>query len=508
MEFSKNQRRILALWFCQLQTDRLQRHRPAVPNALPLVVVEKIKGAMRIVAADAWATRLQLHAGLPLANARAMVPELEVVVADAAKDQELLTKLADWCDRFTPLVALDPPDGLLLDMTGTAHLFASEAEVLKRITAHLAKSKIVAQGAIAGTAIAARALAHQRDGTIVAEGGEAEVMAKLPIAALPLDAITAHAFRRAGLKTIGQAYGRKRSEIVSRFGATTLSILDEAMGNRASPITPRTPPPDYWQEQNFAEPIATDNVIRATIDDLTQRLAATMEQQGQGARRMEAVFFRADGQLRRIAIEMARPTRDAKVVDRLFQERLSALADPLDPGFGFDLIRLTAARVEQMESGVNSFDSDAQNESELAFLIDRLATRYGAENILRFQPVDTHIPELAWAATPAQSLAKTEMAWEMTRQKGEAPRRPLRLFHRPEPATLLLGGRQFYWRKVRHDVAKFEGPERIAAEWWRFDVTQPTRDYYRLEDEQGRRFWLYRDVGKEPPLWFVHGVFA
>jgi protein ImuB len=506
MEFSKNQRRILALWFCQLSTNRVQRHRP--DSHLPLVVVEKIKGALRIVAVDPLAAHMGLHIGQPLANARAMVPALEVVVADPAKDQALLEKLADWCDRFTPLVALDPPDGLLLDISGTAHLFSSEAELLKRINAHLVKSKIAAQSAIAGTAIAARALAHQRNGVIVAEGGEAEVMAKLPIAALPLDMITAHAFRRAGLKTIGQAYARKRSEIVSRFGATTLSILDEAMGNRVSPITPRTPPPDYWQEQNFAEPIATDNVIRATLGDLTRSLAGIMEKQGEGARRMEAVFFRADGQLRRIAIEMARPTRDHHVVDRLFQERLSALADPLDPGFGFDLIRLTAARVERMENGASSFDSDIQNETELAFLIDRLATRYGGQNILCFQPVDTHIPELAWASIPAQSLAKTEVAWQMTRQKGEAPRRPLRLFQRPEPASLLLGGRQFYWRKVTHAVFKLEGPERIAPEWWRYDVAPPARDYYRLEDAEGRRYWLYCDVGGESAQWFVHGVFA
>ena len=501
----------MALWFCRLQTDRLQRHRPTAPNPLPLVVVEKIKGALRLVAADPLAGHMGLYVGQPLANARAMVPELEIAVADGAKDQELLSRLADWCDRFTPLVAFDRPDGLLLDITGVAHLFSGEAALLKRLRSHLGKGKIASQSAIAGTAIAARALAHQRDGMIVEAGKEADAMAPLQIAALPLDAITAHAFRRAGLKTIGQAYMRKRTEIVSRFGATTLAILDEAMGQRASPIMPRTPPPDYWKEQNFAEPIATDNVIRATLTDLAKDLGHVMEQQGEGARRMEAVFFRADGNLRRIAIEMARPTRDAAVIDRLFQERLSALADPLDPGFGFDLIRLSAARVERMVSGAQSFDSDVQTESELAFLVDRLATRYGSANVVRFQPVDTHIPEAAWACVPAQFSTENDTVWEMTRQKGEAPRRPLRLFQRPEPVSLFLspqGPQQFFWRKVKHDVAKFEGPERIAMEWWRYDVTPSARDYYRLQDEQGRHYWLYCDVGREPPQWFMHGVFA
>ena len=283
----------------------------------------------------------------------------------------------------------------------------------------------------------------------------------------------------------------------------------QALGHGGQPLSPRLPLPDYWKEQGFAEPIATEEVIRATLKSLAAALSGVLEQRGEGARRLEAVFFRADGAVRRIAIEMGVPTREPVVIERLFREKLDTLADPLDPGFGFDLIRLSASRVERAQCEVADFDASINEKADISFLVDRLATRFGSQRILAFQPNDTHIPEAAWVAVPAQYAQPSKLPWKKIREPGDAPRRPLRLFTRPEPVTLLTtieGSQHLRWRKVQHAVTHCEGPERIAMEWWRHETPQPARDYFRLEDGEGRRYWLYR--AGVPPQWFLHGVFA
>lgn len=505
-----SRKRIVALWFPRLPTDRLQRRgkRQAV-EAPPLVVVAKVDNALRLSAVDRKATSLGLAIGQPLANARAMLPALTVVAANEPDDVKLLTRIADWCDRFTPHVALDGPRGLLLDVTGAAHLFGGEQALLNRIRESLKAQGLAVRGAMAGTAVAARAFARYRDGAVIEPGEEAEMMALLPVAALNLDHLTTHAFRRAGLKTVGQVASRKRAEMTARFGAGMVAILDQALGKSTQPLSPRLPVPDYWKEQGFAEPIATEEVIRATLRSLAADLGDVLEKRGEGARRLEAVFFRADGALRRIAIEMGVPTREPAVIERLFREKLDTLADPLDPGFGFDLIRLSASRVERAQGEVADFDASIHEKADIGFLVDRLATRFGSQCILAFQPNDTHIPEAAWAAVPAQYVQASKLPWKKLRAPGDAPRRPLRLFTRPEPVTLLTaleGSQHLRWRKVQHAVAQCEGPERIAMEWWRHETPQPARDYFRVEDGEGRRYWLYR--AGVPPQWFLHGVFA
>jgi protein ImuB len=473
------------------------------------VVVAKVDNALRLSALDRKATSLGLAIGQPLANARAMLPALKVVAANEPDDLKLLIRIADWCDRFTPYVALDGPRGLLLDVTGAAHLFGSEQMMLNRIRKSLQAQGFAVRGAMAGTAIAARAFARYRDGTVIAPGEEAKAIAPLPIAALNLDPVTAHAFRRAGLKTVGQAAGRKRTEITVRFGAGMVATLDEALGQAGKPISPRLPLPDYWKERGFAEPIVTEEIIRATLKSLAAALSGVLEQRGEGARRLEAVFFRADGAVRRIAIEMGVPTREPVIIERLFREKLDMLADPLDPGFGFDLIRLSASRVERAACEVVDLDASINEKADISFLVDRLATRFGSQRILAFQPNDTHIPEAAWAAVPAQYVQPSKLPWKKIRGAGDAPRRPLRLFTRSEPVTLLAtasGTQHLRWRKMQHVLTQCEGPERIAMEWWRYETPPPSRDYFRVEDCEGRRYWLYR--AGVPPQWFLHGVYA
>jgi protein ImuB len=454
---------------------------------------------------------------MPLANARAMLPTLKVTAADKPTDRKLLERIADWCERFTPLVALDPPRALLLDITGVAHLFGGEAAMLEQVRSSFAKQSFAVRGAIAGMTAAARALARYKDGVIAPSDEEATFIAPLPIEALNLDPVTTHALRRAGLKTVGQVARRDRTELTARFGAGMVFTLDNALGRVEQPISPRIPPPDYSVEHQFAEPIVTQDAALTVLKALAARLAAMLEEYGNGARRLEAGFFRVDGVVGRIVIETAKPTREPAVIERLFREKLDALTDPLDPGFGYDLIRLGASRVERADLETIGFDGNANAEKEISCLVDSMAARFGSRRILTFQPNDTHIPESVAVAVPAQYAKPTKAKWEMIRDRGEAPRRPLRLFAQPEPVDVIAEVPEgpplrFRWRRALHTVAFAEGPERIAMEWWRHQEPQPTRDYFRVEDKEGKRFWLYRSgiYGRETTVarWFMHGLFA
>jgi protein ImuB len=471
---------------------------------------------LRLSAIDRKAAASNLAIGMSLADARAMIPDVTVVEADEDADRALLDSIAEWCDRYTPLVALDPPHGLLLDVTGVTALFGGECALLGTIKSALRKQGFAVRAALAGTSAAARALAHYADGAIAAPGEEAQAVAPLPVASLNLDASIQHALKRAGLKTIGDVAQRQRTELAKRFGSEMVASLDCALGRAEKPISPRRPLPDTSAEHRFADPVTNDAVIRESILVLGKALAEVLESRGEGARALVASFFRADGAVRRIGIETGKPLRDAVLIERLFRERLDALADPLDPGFGFDLIRLEASRTERFDSETAAL-TDSNEDKEIAILIDRLSARFGAERVLRFLAQDTHIPEAASAVIPAQYSKPASIAWEKLRGASEAPKRPLRLFAKPELIEVIAEvpdgpPLRFRWRRLLHAVARAEGPERIAMEWWRAQTPQPTRDYYRVEDSEGRRFWLYRDglFARETdrPRWYVHGLFA
>ena len=470
------------------------------------MVVAKIDNAMRLTAVDRKASALGLSAGMALANARAMLPALKAMAANEPADLRLLERIADWCDGFTPFVALDAPDGLLLDVTGAAHLFGGEAAMLDQLRTRLKQQGFAVQAALAGTRVAARALARYGNGTVVPPGCDAAAMAPLPIEALELGAAVSHAFRHAGLKTIAQVASRGRAELTARFGAKMVFTLDAALDRAEEPISPRLPLPDVAAERRFAEPVLTEETILSTLKALGETLSQMLERRGEGARRLDAAFFRADGAVRRIAVETGAPTRDPAVIERLFREKLGALADPIDPGFGFDLIRLGAPRTERCAPEALGFHARAEEEKQIRLLADRLGARFGAHRVIAFQPGDTHIPEAGFLALPAQYAKPAKRTWEKIRKAQEAPRRPLRLFASPEPIDVSQTETSFgfRWRRARHVATRLEGPERIAMEWWRHQTPAPSRDYFRLEDEEGRRFWLYR----EETRWFLHGVFA
>jgi protein ImuB len=490
------------------------------------VVVAKEHNAILLHAIDEAAIRAGLSIGLPLANARAICPELVVYDADPAADAKTLNDIADWCDRFTPLVALDPPYGLFLDITGCAHLFGGERALLQIVTNALGRRGFAVSAAISGTSIAARTLTRHTSGKIIAAGDEARAVGPLPIAALGAgDAITS-GLRRAGLKTIGDVAARAPHEISARFGSAFTTLLAHALGQGDAPISPRKPLPDYIVEKRFPEPVATDTVIALTLSSLARMLVTAMDRQGKGARQLEASFFRTDGAVRSIVVETGRPVTRPEMIERLFRERLDALNDPLDPGFGFDLIRLAAGRTEIVVQQQRDLDATVHDNDKLSDLIDRIAARIGGKRVVVHLPLESHIPERAALAVPAQHhlAAATQAVWP-ERAAGEPPLRPLRLFDRPEPikvpfATVPDGPpHQFTWRRALHAVVRVEGPERIAMEWWKRDGKSLTRDYFRVEDAEGQRFWIFRDGLYESELrdeagepvaadWYVHGLFA
>lgn len=444
-----------------------------------------------------------------------MAQPLTIVPADEKADATLLEKIADWCDRFTPLVTLDAPDGLFLDITGAAHLFGGEAAMLATVTGLIARQGFAVTGAIAGTSLAAHALARHVPGTIVPPGKEAEAIAPLSIAALDCDDKALRALRHAGLKTIGMVAQRQISELAERLGKNFIVRLRVLLGAEEQPLQPRRPLPDLMAEQRFAEPIVSEDSIAASLFGLAQSLSGIMEREGKGARLLEAAFFRADGKVERIAVRSGAPLRDPKVILRLLRQKLDALADPLDPGFGFDLIRLEALLAEETKPVTASFDSNENARRQIAFLVDRLAARFGEHRVQRFVPQDTHIPEAASVTVPAQNR-DFDSAWKVKRRPGDPPRRPLRLLEKPEeikanfPVAPDGPPRFFTWRECRFDVARAEGPERIAMEWWRRKGL--TRDYFRVETKDGQRFWLYRDgLYKEEGFrdrWYMQGIFA
>ena len=481
-------------------------------------MVAKQNNALQIAALDEAAVRFGLEIGLPLANARAVCPDMQIFDTDETADAQTLSDIADWCDRFTPLVALDPPHGLFLDITGCAHLFGGEASLMQKLCDELTRLGFIVSAAVAGTSVCARTISHHVHGRIVGKGEEAAAIKSLPIYTLGADDTTTRALRRAGLKTIGDVASRAPAELAARFGAAFTTLLACAQGESDQPISPRKPLPDYIVEKRFAEPVVTDTVIAAALSGLGHMLISAMERHGKGARTLEAQFFRTDGIVRTIMVEAGQPVTKAAVIDRLFREKFDALADPLDPGFGFDLVRLSARRTDLVVQQQNDLDSNIHNNDELAALIDRIAARIGGRRILVHLPADTHIPERASMAVPAQrALASAAQAVWQERIVDEPPLRPLRLFARPEPievTALFPDGppAQFKWRRSSHVIARSEGPERLAMEWWSAQNDTLTRDYFRAEDKSGQRFWLYREgVYRREVMtfkWFLHGLFA
>jgi protein ImuB len=513
---STSSRRYLSVWLRRLSTDRIER-RWSAPAETPLVIVEAVKSALRIGALNDAAAAIGLKFGMPLADARAMHPSIDVQDADPQADLVLLESVADWCDRYTPLVGLDPPDGLLLDISGCAHLFGGERTLVDDIVARLARQGLRAKVGLADTVGGAWAAARYGETTLVPKGAVRDFLLPLPLAALRLDHATVATLAQVGLKSIADVIDRPRAPLAARFGREFMRRLDQALGRDDEPIKPRLPLPSYVTERRFPEPIALESDVLGTIGRLARELGGIMERCGEGARLLQAALFRTDGKVYRLEAGTGEPLRDPDRIQRLFSERLDAIGDEYDPGFGYDVIRLSALISERLDPAQTGLAGD-DHAIELAHLIDRLSARFGSHRLTRLVPRDTHIPEFAVAAVPAQLARGVCAAVDSIRQDSPSPARPLRLFERQEPIEVIAEVPdgppvRFRWRRVLHDVAAVEGPERIAMEWWRdAEGHALTRDYFRVESKEGVRVWLYREglYGRETaqPRWFLHGLFA
>jgi protein ImuB len=490
------------------------------PDDRPFVLVEKARGALRISALNSAATRVGLCIGMALTQARALFPHLEVEDARPEADARCLHRAADICDMFTPLVALRSHDGLMLDITGCAPLFGGEPELGNRARRKLKGLGLTIHAAIAGTPDAAWAFARHRRSTIAAPGEEEAIARALPIAALDQQDETTLALSRAGFRTLGDLADRPSGMLTARFGPDVTDALRRVLGREDVRITPLRPAPAIMAEKHFPEPLGLMESLLSTLTRLACSIAEALEKRGEGGRVFEASFFRSDGAVRRLFIETAQGTRDPAVMMRLLTLKIEALADPIDPGFGFDALRFAVLRSEALAERQAGLDSEhretVEDERAVAELVGRLVARFGRENVRRFVAQDTHDPVRAGKTVPA--LANVPSAPWPEPEPGSPPARPLTLFEPPQPIEALAEvpdgpPLRFRWRRVLHEVARAEGPERIAPEWWREGHRVPaTRDYYRIENAQGHRFWvfregLYEDAGVRP-RWFMHGLFA
>ena len=512
-----------------LRSATLSRKREREVEFPPLVTTLRNGSRIEIAAACPAAQALGLRPGMAVTQARAQVRGLDVRPADPEGDLAALKRLAILAARrWSPCVALSDSDGLFLDLSGTAHLFGGEAAMVRRIVRLLARAGFTARIAIADTPGAAWALARYHGDCICPPGEQASALAELATPALRIGEPAVELLKRLGIDRIGQLSALPRAPLVRRFGAATVLRLDQALGRIAEPLDPVIPPESIAVQQRFAEPIASAEAIEHWLGTLTPRLAAALEAEGLGVQALECVAERIDGVPQRIRIGLARPNRDPAHLLRLLKRRI----EDVEPGYGIDAITLHVRRAALLgpEPVVERLDEEAA--PDIATLVDTLATRIGLGAMWRMQPVESDVPERSEArapvldppARPAQR-GKRDDVRQLDRNPPLPPwhpgwPRPARLLRRPERLDHVIAElpdqppRRFTWRGQPHRVIHADGPERIQGEWWKRDAERlSVRDYFRVEDEAGRRYWLFRAGDGERAAtgdlsWYLHGVFG
>ena len=571
-------RRVVSLWLPRFPTDRLCRQRdaqaprngqrrddwraeplvtvavpgpsPGARGGVPAEVLDGARGAggpggygagQRLIAVNQAAALAGLSPGQALADARALEPALRVVDAALAVDARALTALADWCGRYSPWTA---PSGLeaggaggtWLYITGCAHLFDGEAALLADLLRRIRANGYTAQAAIADTPGAAWAVARFGDhkdagigppGAIVPPDDQAVVLAPLPVAALRLTAAQREDLDRLGLRRIGDLLALPRAGLAARFGNALPQRLDQALGHVDEPISPRRPAPVLRLRLAFPEPVAQLEAVKTAARRLLTAMDQRLEAAGRGARRLELALYRTSGQVDTVAVGTSRPSRAPDHLMRLLAEQLDRLPETGALDSLVDLVILAIQRSEPLTAAQDAFADDparhGADPAALAALVDRLSSRLGAASVVQLRTRESHVPERAQVAVPAPArpLGGNAAAGPHAAAGPMAPRPP-RLLPRPELVTAVAPVPDdppvlFRWRGRVHRVARADGAERIGPEWWRTAADTLTRDYYRIEDTQGQRFWLYRHGlyrpgseggGAAAPQWYLHGLFG
>ena len=451
------------------------------------------------MAVNRAAQALGLHSGMALASALAMVPDLRITPHAPEEDARLLLALAERCSLFTPWTSVDGAAGLWLDISGCAHLFGGETKLLEQLSGRFHRLGLTMRAALAPTPGAAWAWARFGDAASPILDSM-DQLAPLPLAALRLPPATVQSLSDLGLRRMGDLLGIPRAQISLRFGREALWRLDQALGTEPEPISPLRPPVAHRVHTGFAEPISRPEDISKTLDHLLGSLCRQLEAEGLGARRLDFTLFRVDGTLARIGIGTNAPSRSPVHLARLFRD---ALGD-IRPGFGIDSACLEASQTQAQSAAQGDLEGEA-NQVMLSQLLDSLSNRLGPERLMRLVPRPSHVPEC--------SIRRTAPAQVIPPESWPGLRYPIRLLAHPEPIEAMAPipdapPLRFRWQGKLHRVVRADGPERIAPEWWHEDAEE--RDYYRVEDEQGLRLWLYRQghYGRpEPPRWYLHGVF-
>ncbi|MDE0173488.1 MAG: DNA polymerase Y family protein [Defluviicoccus sp.] len=519
-------KRVVSLWLPRFATDRLKRSAgradaPVSRREPPLATVESREGRLLLVGLNRGAASAGLYSGQPLGDARAILPSLRSVPADPAAEIRELERLARRCGRYSPWTVPAPaaggtPDGtgaIWLDITGCAHLCGGEAALAGDLIGRLGATGYEARAAIADTPGAAWAVCRFATDDaarprIVARGGARRALAPLPVAALRLASETAASLDSLGLRTVASLLDLPRGAIADRFGSEVGARLDAALGLVNEPIAPAAPATPRFARIDFAEPIGRAEDIAAALDRLLGNLVRDLALGGRGARRLVLSLFEPAGDPHRFAVGTGKPSRDAGHLAALF----AAPMESFETVYGIEAMTLTAPVTEPLDPRQTAFHEEKTG-GDTDALIDRLANRLGGGRVVRFAPRESRIPERATIATPVlDRRVESTAAWP-------APPRPIRLLAPPEPIEVVAPVPDdppvmFRWRRVRRRVVRAEGPERIAPEWWHkpdADDESGLRDYYRVEDENGRRYWLYREGlyrPDVPPAWFLHGLFA
>ena len=475
------------------------------------MVAAREKNRHVLVAADAAAQAGGLFVGMVLAKAKVLVPDLHVAYADPQADAESLERLALWTlQRVSPIVAIDAPDGLVIDSTGADHLHGGEAALLDTLVGRLIMSGVSARAAIADTRAAAHALARfaANPSFVAPEQLGAEVLLPLPLEALRLPTSTSQDLRKLGFATIGDVLAQPRAPLVLRFGPELGRRIGQVLGERGEPIEPLRPAELIEVRRPFAEPIGAAETIARYIGKLVVSLCTELELRGLGARRLDLLCHRVDNRIEAVRVGTAAPVRDIKRLTRLLCDKIETIA----PGFGIEVMSLTATIAEPMGERQSASSLIEEAEPDISDLIDTLSNRVGERAIYRLAPVASDVPERSVARVAALSPDLGE-GWP-----GHWPR-PSRLLPRPEPieTIALLPDHppvSITWRGVRRRVRRADGPERVFGEWWRADAELiAVRDYFRIEDDAGERFWVYRAGDGENPQtgshkWFMHGIFG
>jgi protein ImuB len=499
--------RYLSLWLSHFPTDRWRRNNGAPDR--PLVMVATVDNRRLVMAADQQARKRGILVGQSAASALARYPDLIVRESEPQEDHAALHRLALWCLRFSPLVAQDGADGLLLDITGCASYWKGEDRLLELLTAWIGQH-YQCRAAIAGTIGAAWALARygKQASAVVPAAGLRDTLHDLPIAALRIDADLAATMARLGLGRIGDLFPLARASLAARFGQTLIRRLQQALGEESEALVALRPLPAFRVGLSFPEPIGHAEDIDRATRHLLAVLCEKTRMHGLGVRTLRLSCYRLEGDAAEIKVGFAAPSAAPGHLYHVMRERLGEI----DPGFGIEQVLLSADEIAPLLAKQGDWEKP-ENGGKLAELIDRLRVRLGKESVYRWIPVESHIPEKsAQRESPLTSCAVERWAHHPLD-------RPLRLFPSPEPIEAMAPipddpPVHFRWRHRLHRVTAASGPERIEPEWWRW-VEGPrkgeaARDYYRIADEEGHVYWLYREGqygAARAPRWFLHGLF-